>query len=211
MQLRTVAAISGTGNTACAAIRPDVDAFRQPKSRDARRTWPGSMSNAAICQKAGSVSGIHLNAIHLSATMRTGWKKLISCRRRLFVWCKRGRLVEQARHCRDDLCGRKWLVQEDTVWHPVRSPLIGRGTGHVNDWNFRIDLSGSLGHLPAAELAGKIDVRDDGPIGVFAVRLQELQGFLARCDNLRLKAAFGQSVAYHNLDKRLVFNDQDND
>lgn len=68
--------------------------------------------------------------------------------------------VQKLGYRRDKLSRRKWLHEQDAVRHPVRCPVIGSGTRHVDNRERRFDLPGLLRHFLTGHAAPEIDVRD---------------------------------------------------
>jgi hypothetical protein len=67
-------------------------------------------------------------------------------------------LIEKLGNGRDDLSRRERLLQEDAIGNAMGGPLIGSRARHVNDWDFRVEFSGTLGNVPSREHAKQMYV-----------------------------------------------------
>ena len=57
--------------------------------------------------------------------------------------------IEQVGNGGHKLGGREWLGEKKAVRDALDRPLIGGGSGHVNDGKGRIHLAGGAGDFPA--------------------------------------------------------------
>jgi hypothetical protein len=113
--------------------------------------------------------------------------------------------VQERRYRRDQLGRSEWLGQQNAVGHAARSPLVGMGSGDVDDGKFRVDLSGLPGDLPAIHFAPEIDVRHQRAIRAGPAPEQR-DRFLARRRDRRLKTAVRQCVFDNDLNRHVVFD-----
>jgi len=91
----------------------------------------------------------------------------------------------------------------------VRGPLVGMCSGDVEDGKFRVDLSGSLRDFPAIDPAPQIDVGNKRAILVLVSFEKGYRFFAGRRDS-RFKTAISKSVFNDDLNRWVVFNNQDN-
>jgi hypothetical protein len=114
--------------------------------------------------------------------------------------------VQELGNSRNDLRRRKWLLKQNAVWYTEYRPFIGGAACHVNHGKMRIDLSGGPRDFPAVEAAQQIDVGDESSVGL--TTLQKRDGFLAGLDGRDLKASLRESLFDDQLDRILVFDQQ---
>src|SRR5258708_28298840 len=66
--------------------------------------------------------------------------------------------IEKLGNGRDKLRWREGLGQEDAVGYAMGWPFGSVAAGHIDNWEFRVDLSGSLRDFPTVHYAAQLDV-----------------------------------------------------
>jgi hypothetical protein len=108
----------------------------------------------------------------------------------------------------DKLGGRERLGQQDAVGHAMGWPFGGVAASHIDNWEFRVDLSGFLCDFPTFDYATQLDVGHKR--AVFAlVAIQQSHRLLARGGDCGFESAIREGVLDDALQRCIVFDDQD--
>src|ERR1700730_4890321 len=109
----------------------------------------------------------------------------------------------------DKLRWHKWLGQKTAVGNTLRGPPVGMCCGDVENGKGRVDLSGQLRDLPSIKPAQQCNV-DHEPVVFALVSLEQGHCFLAGRGDSRFKTAICKRVFNDNLNRGVVFDNQDN-
>src|SRR5258708_7164562 len=66
--------------------------------------------------------------------------------------------IEKLGNGRDKLRWRERLGQEDAVGYAMGWPFGCMAAGHIDNWEFRVDLSGSLRDFPTVHYTAQLDI-----------------------------------------------------
>jgi hypothetical protein len=90
----------------------------------------------------------------------------------------RGTIIEKLGNGGNKLRWRKWFGQEDAVGHTLNGPILGRGTGDIDDGQRRIECPGAPRDVPSLyAVFTQLDIDYEYPVLVCA---QQRQRLLAR-------------------------------
>ena len=124
------------------------------------------------------------------------------------VYRRRRYCIQQIGYCGYELRWRKWFGEKNAVRNAVDRPLVGGSTGHVDDWEIRVQLSRLFGDRPTVHSAKQIDVRYQDAIREFPA-LQQGHGFFAGCCQSRFVAPFTKCFVKNHLNGGVIFDDED--
>src|ERR1700694_1728831 len=117
--------------------------------------------------------------------------------------------VEKLGNGSDKLRGRERLGQQDAVGHAMGWPFGCVAASHIDNWEFRVDLSGFLRDFPTFDDATQLDVGHKR--AVFAlIPIQQGHRLLAGGGGRRFEPAIREGVLNDALQRCIVFDDQDN-
>src|SRR6202166_4671699 len=106
---------------------------------------------APVVRNAGADRELIMMRWGMPPPPRTGGPPVTNIRNRLSS-------IEKLGNGRDKLRWRERLGQEDAVGYAMGWPFGCMAAGHIDNWEFRVDLSGSLRHLPTVHYAAQLDV-----------------------------------------------------
>ena len=116
-------------------------------------------------------------------------------------------LIEQLLDDRDEISGRKGLLEQNASGHALHFPPFGRSSRDVDNRNGRIDPARGARHFPAVDPAKQSDIRNQRAI-VAAIAFEERHGLLACCRDGRLQAFILQRGLDRGLQLDIVLNDE---
>jgi len=117
--------------------------------------------------------------------------------------------VEKLRNSRDKLRWSEWLGQHNAVGYAMGWPFGCIATGHIDNWEFRVDLSGSLRDFPTVHDPAQLEVGHNRSIFAL-VSTEQGHRLLAGRGNCRFETAIGEDLLNDGLDRGVIFDDQNN-